>query len=113
MGIIMNHTTSLEISKELKTIGFPQETEKIWVEEIAYPENICLMTVIEFEKFHSVEDRTAFNVYAAPLLTELMEKMKDAWEYIAHNMSYKDFLNDNACDNVGLLFIQLKKENII
>jgi len=127
-GNIENHVTSLELSKELRKVGFPQKSQWIWDEHYEEP------TV-----FHSNEvlmyQRHMKSVYAAPLATELLEVLpnkvwikKRQYDVRIHILSLGDYLivchhNDfknyteaydkTLPDALAKMYIYLKKEKLI
>lgn len=63
------HVTSLEISKQLKAAGYPQESEYHWKLQGKEFELVTLYYL--FDRNLHGDSR----VYAAPLLSELLEKL--------------------------------------
>ena len=72
--MLQNHTTSLELSKQLKVAGCPQESEFYWADDFINP---FVFPATEKEKWqNSISDTGYFRIYSAYLSSEIGEMWK-------------------------------------
>lgn len=131
---VENHVVSLGLSKELKEAGYPQEGEFWWYR---YKPSGIKFTLLRYshESFEYARSVNSPYVeyFAAPLASELMERLPDeffptkhleqgGWAIMANcepsntpYLIYKDCLirSEKLCDALALMWLYLRREGVI
>lgn len=118
------HVVSLELAKELKEVGYPQEGEFWWVE---FGKDLEFSEITAHKRAYNYEPPTRLT--NAPLASEIMEKLpetiKDSQRYSVMidkykkgygvNYSFMSFHHqgDTLVDALAKMYIYLAKNNLL